>query len=231
MIYVFLRKTSLPSDSPPVIDGKSANLESLLKRESRQRKLLKVFWSVWLKDYIGDLSKFAAPGVAASELRRVPKVGELVLIHEDTQKRVMWPVGIVDELIVGKDGRTRAVWLKVARLDRINPPVQRLFPIEVQSGVDRDDELDKRRKAREEREAAQKRTKVLSKAADVVSIHPEPETVAEEQSVQPVRRNNHEAQTCASVPEDVESFGSIQALRSRRQRAIRLPRHFQDYRN
>lgn len=183
MIYVFRRKTSLPSDSPPVIDGKSANLESLLKSESRQRKLLKVFCSVWLKDYIGDLSKFAAPGVEASESRRVPKVGELVLIDEATQKRVMWPVGIVDELIVGQDDRTRAVWLKVAGSDRINRPVQRLFPIEVQSGVDRDNGLEKRGKARDEREAAQKRTKVLSKDADVVSIHPEPETVAEELSV------------------------------------------------
>ena len=99
---------------------------------------------MWLKDYISDLSKFAASGVT----RRTPKVGELVLFHEANQKRVMWSVGVVDELIIGKDGKARAAWLRVAGADMINRPIQRLFPIEVQSGLDRTEELTRQQVAR-----------------------------------------------------------------------------------
>ena len=255
LIYGF-RNTSLPSDPPPFIDGESANLESLLKRESRQRKLLKVFWSVWLKDYIGDLSKFAAPGATANESRRVPKVGELVLIHEASQKRVMWPVGIVDELIIGKDGRTRAVWLKVEGTERLNRPVQRLFPIEVQCGLDRDDELENRRKAFLAREKAKKKmtkvptttdnvqseptiTEAVPHAADDDDINPVAAVAAPPEAVEVIEavrtrkqttRKEREARNRASVPEDLESSDRVQSSRSRRGREPRLPRHLLDYR-
>ena len=69
-----------------------------------------------------------------------------MLIHEANQKRLMWSVGVVDELIVRKDGRARAAWLKVAGSNKINRPIQRLFPVEVQRGLGRTEELAKQQK-------------------------------------------------------------------------------------
>ena len=218
------QNTSLPRDPEPIIEEDSSNLSSLLKRELKQRKLLKAFWSVWLKDYISDLSKFAAPGVT----RRTPKVGELVLIHEANQKRLMWSVGVVNELIVGKDGRARAAWLKVAGTERINRPIQRLFPVEVQSGLDRTEELAKQRKLREEKS----RPKVLAPPVSVpVLDQPVTEEVVPIRPSGPRKSKERESRKRFSPPEDVETPAPVAAARSRRGRQVKLPAHLRDYVN
>jgi len=185
--------------------------------------LLKFFWSVWLKDYISDLSKFAAPGVT----RRTPKIGELVLIHEANQKRVMWSVGVVDELIIGKDGRARAAWLRVAGTDRINRPIQRLFPIEVQSGLDRTEELTKQQKLREG-----KSRPVVSTPPVSIPIFADPPVADEVVAVQPSPpkkpKKRRESRRRSSPPEDVESPAPVQPARSRRGRQVKLPLHLRD---
>ena len=213
------RNTSLPRDPETIIDEDSSNLSSLLKRESRQRKLLKFFWSVWLKDYISDLSKFAAPGVT----RRTPKIGELVLIHEANQKRVMWSVGVVDELIIGKDGRARAAWLRVAGTDRINRPIQRLFPIEVQSGLDRTEELTKQQQLRKEKSRPVESTPPVS-----IPIFADPTVADEAVAVQPSpprkQKKRCESRRRSSPPEDVESPAVVS---TRRGRHVRVPLRFQ----
>ena len=187
-----------------------------MKRESKQRKLLKFFWSVWLKDYI---SEFAAPGVT----RRTPKIGELVLIHEANQKRVMWSVGVVDELIIGKDGRARAAWLRVAGTDRINRPIQRLFPIEVQSGLDRTEELTKQQQLRKEKSRPVESTPPVS-----IPIFADPTVADEAVAVQPSpprkQKKRCESRRRSSPPEDVESPAVVS---TRRGRHVRVPLRFQ----
>ena len=225
------RNTSLPRDPEPIIDEDSSNLSSLLKRESRQRKLLKFFWSVWLKDYISDLSKFAAPGVT----RRTPKVGELVLIHEANQKRVMWSVGVVDELIIGKDGRARAAWLRVAGADKINRPIQRLFPIEVQSGLDRTEELTRQQKLREEKSRPNPKVSIPPVSIPPVSdplFSDQPvadEVVAVQPSPPKKQKKRRESRRRSSPPEDVKSPAPVRTARSRRGRQVKLPLHLRDY--
>ena len=57
----------------------------------------------------------------------------------------------MNELFIGKDSRVRAAWLREAGAERINRPIQRLFPIEVLSGLDRNDELARQQELREEK--------------------------------------------------------------------------------
>lgn len=57
-------------------------------------------------------------------------VGDVVLVGNDIQKRLDWPLAIVKEVFPGKDGHTRVVRLKTEKGELIRP-IQRLIPLEV----------------------------------------------------------------------------------------------------
>ena len=57
-------------------------------------------------------------------------VGDVVLVGNDTQRRLDWPLAIVKEVLLGKDGDTRVVRLKTEKGELIRP-IQRLIPLEV----------------------------------------------------------------------------------------------------
>ncbi|GFV47882.1 integrase catalytic domain-containing protein [Trichonephila clavipes] len=71
-----------------------------------------------------------------SELR----LGEIVLIGDDIKKRMHWPLAKVIRLIPGKDGKIRTVELKT-RTGTMLRPIQRVYPLEVQSTETLDDPL------------------------------------------------------------------------------------------
>jgi len=58
------------------------------------------------------------------------KVGDIVLIGNDTQKRLDWPLAVVKEIFPGKDGHVRVVKLKTEKGELIRP-IQRLIPLEI----------------------------------------------------------------------------------------------------
>ena len=58
-------------------------------------------------------------------------MGEVVLIHDEDSKRVLWKIGLVTEHIVGRDGKVRAVWLRTSNGSVLNRPIQRLYPLEI----------------------------------------------------------------------------------------------------
>lgn len=72
------------------------------------------------------------------------KIGEIVLVGSDNQKRINWPLARITELIKGKDGECRLVRLKTSK-GEILRPVQRIYRLEIQ-----DDERES--KKREETE-------------------------------------------------------------------------------
>jgi len=59
------------------------------------------------------------------------KVGDVVLIHDDTP-RIIWKLAVIEELLKGKDGLVRAANIRTA-LGRTNRPIARLIPLEVSS--------------------------------------------------------------------------------------------------
>ncbi|GFT00486.1 integrase catalytic domain-containing protein [Trichonephila clavipes] len=60
------------------------------------------------------------------------RLGEIVLIGDDIKKRMHWPLAKVIRLIPGKDGKIRTVELKT-RTGTMLRPIQRVYPLEVQS--------------------------------------------------------------------------------------------------
>jgi hypothetical protein len=59
-------------------------------------------------------------------------VGDVVLVGSDNRKRLDWPLGRIEELLVGKDGKFRVAKVKTATGVFVRP-LQRLYPLEVSS--------------------------------------------------------------------------------------------------
>lgn len=121
------RPTTLRERAEP--ESLASTKDALVEREKRLARQLELSWRRWHSDYLGELRRFRAVGRASA---RPPVIGEPVLIHDENRKRVMWPMGIVTDLIPGHDGRIRAVWLRLSNGTVINRPVQRIYPLEAE---------------------------------------------------------------------------------------------------
>ncbi len=91
------------------------------------------FWKRWSKEYLVELRENHKMHTEKKALNIRP--GDVVFIYEDGVKRNKWPMGIIQECIVGKDGVTRGA--TVRRLGEggkpslVNRPLQKLYPMEV----------------------------------------------------------------------------------------------------
>lgn len=65
-----------------------------------------------------------------SQKSKKVKVGDVVLVGCDQKKRIDWPMGLVREILPGKDGQVRVVRLKTATGILLRP-VQRLYQMEI----------------------------------------------------------------------------------------------------
>lgn len=79
-----------------------------------------------IAEYLGQLSGRIHQISSDREVR----VGEIVLVGQENQKRLNWLLARVLEVILGRDGKVRVVKLKTANGELIRP-VQRLFPLEL----------------------------------------------------------------------------------------------------
>ncbi|UYV77987.1 hypothetical protein LAZ67_15003105 [Cordylochernes scorpioides] len=79
------------------------------------------------KEYLGVLMQRAE-----NKRERCIKEGDLVLIGQDNTKRIIWPVGKIVKLYLGKDGVNRVARVKTSTGEWLRP-VQKLFPLEISS--------------------------------------------------------------------------------------------------
>ena len=76
------------------------------RRVSHLRSVKDHFWQRWQKEYLLELRN-------AHRLRNKPqtsesmKVGDIVIIHDESKRRAFWSLGRVEQLTKGKD---HAVW-------------------------------------------------------------------------------------------------------------------------
>ena len=92
------------------------------------------YWSRWRNEYLVNLREQhlnkSKPG------SKFVQIGDIVLIGDDSKKRNQWKLGVVQELVPGKDGEVRGAKVRVASKGKTSVwarPVQKLFPIEVKS--------------------------------------------------------------------------------------------------
>ena len=111
----------------------SVNLEpckvtsrDLSERQVVRNQKLEHFWKLWSNNYITNL-----PQVVKGFMKRCNLCkGDLVLIKEDNIPRFKWPLGVIVDVFVGKDGLVRSVKVKTKN-GEITRPIQRLYDLEV----------------------------------------------------------------------------------------------------
>ena len=64
--------------------------------------------------------------------QNVINVGDVVLVHSDTDKRTHWPLAVVTKLNMGHDGFVRSAEIKTKN-GTTNRPIAKLYPLEVSS--------------------------------------------------------------------------------------------------
>lgn len=110
-----------------VIDLDSVNNTNLSKCWQYKQKLREQLWQRFRDEYLGQLKLHAN--------RRKDyqiQVGEIVLVGNDSSKRLAWPLAQVKEVFPGQDGKVRLIRLKTSTGEMIRP-LQRVYPLEIWS--------------------------------------------------------------------------------------------------
>lgn len=96
----------------------------LRKRYEHRQELVRNLRVRFRSEYLGQLKLFANKK-SGYEI----KSGDMVLIGDDNQKRIDWPIGLVTELITGRDSVVRVVRVRTSK-GTLTRPVQRIYPLE-----------------------------------------------------------------------------------------------------
>ena len=121
------RVTSLPHTiMDDEISDPTYGVASVRETAKRQSQLIQHFQSRWSKEYLTSLHEHHK---TSGKTKQEIQVGDVVIIHDDTP-RTTWKLAVVEKLITGLDGITRAAEIRTAN-GRTNRPITRLFPLEV----------------------------------------------------------------------------------------------------
>jgi hypothetical protein len=95
----------------------------IAKRWRRVQYLTEVFWGRWRKEYLLSLNERQK----WNQTRRNVKVGDIVMLKDETVSRMEWPLAIVIEALTSSDGLVRKVKVKLgSRKSILERPVQKL---------------------------------------------------------------------------------------------------------
>ena len=188
-----------------------------LRMEDR-REYLSDVCACFISDYVMQLDNFQSKGKSGRQIR----LNEIVLIHDEDTKRLMWSTGLVTELRKGRDGLIRSVVLRTPNGNYINRAIQCLYPSEVRMDDPEDEAI-------EDLEG--------EPGAEADPVPPEPETEAdsappEPASVEPERNpvdGGVEPTSTGSGGEYVGNETGIPTATTRSGRRTRPPAYLSDY--
>ena len=110
--------------------------ETLPRRMKHHRMLLRQFTKRWRSEYLLSLREKHLIKSKPQGNQEI-KVGDVVILRNDTTKRAFWKLAIVESLLSSKDGITRAAIVKIANTDNssrcqcLKRSIKHLHPIEV----------------------------------------------------------------------------------------------------
>ena len=99
--------------------------DHLVQLHSARLCQLDKFWSVWSKEYIRNLP----PGRGHLDRGSIQE-GSIVLVEDESSKRLQWPLGIVRKVFPGRDKLVRTAEIKTSKGVFIRP-IQRLHSLEL----------------------------------------------------------------------------------------------------
>ena len=118
-----LRPTQLPELSAHHIQE-----PDLRKRAKYLLQCKEAMWSRWSKKYVRRLRERQSK--SGGEQTPHPSVGDVVIIQDESRNRHSWKLGIVDKLIVGRDGIVRGAKMRVGK-GAIERAMQHQYPLEL----------------------------------------------------------------------------------------------------
>lgn len=119
----------------------------LSKRTQYMDRMLTHFWKRWKSEYLLELRQSHSRKLKASGQQTISE-GDIVIVEVERVRRPFWKLGIVEQVIPGRDGHVRGALVKVGNTDRSSNkllcrPIQHLYPLEV--GMNKEAEPDSRR--------------------------------------------------------------------------------------
>ena len=121
--FLFTNSNILPELAPYHLDERD-----LRKRAKFLLKTKDAMWRRWTSEYLRALRKRHRLQYGNAESRLA--VGDVVIIKSVDHNRNCWPLGIIEELIVGRDQVVRGTKLRVGK-SILERPVQHLYPLEL----------------------------------------------------------------------------------------------------
>jgi hypothetical protein len=101
------------------------NKDSVSNRWKYREVMKNHFWRVWKATYLLELNHFQK---WRKDLK-ICRVGDIVLVNNE-KKRHLWPLGIVESIHEGRDGKVRSAQVRTAD-GSFRRPVHLLHPLEI----------------------------------------------------------------------------------------------------
>ncbi|XP_046844834.1 uncharacterized protein LOC124438683 [Xenia sp. Carnegie-2017] len=127
-----------PNDLPEVKPHHQESTD-LRKRAKQLKKYKDQMWRRWTQEYIRGLREHHKQRNGGKQ-SDYPNHGDVVTIEGEERNRNMWKIGILEDLIRGRDGVVRGVRLRTAK-GRLERAVQQLYPLELSCDLDPKGEL------------------------------------------------------------------------------------------
>ena len=112
----------------PEQDADNVNDKDLRKRARFLRDCKTKIWKRWTNEYLRGLRE--RHNLIHNGKSNKIAVGDVMLIKGDERNRSKWKLGIVKQLIQGRDGVVRGAILRSGR-DKLERAVQHLYPMEL----------------------------------------------------------------------------------------------------
>ena len=108
-----------------------SNAEKVLKVWKRGQQRLKQFWELWRNEYLLNLRERAQMSLKGPKrlAHNSPQVGDVVVIKENLP-RGRWRVGVIHELVRGKDQMIRSAQVLISPNKYLHRALGLLYPIE-----------------------------------------------------------------------------------------------------
>ncbi|GFT13842.1 integrase catalytic domain-containing protein [Nephila pilipes] len=119
---------SYPVHFVDLISNKPSTKENLSQRIFYQTQLLRQIWGKWKNNYLMQLRNahnFVNPN-SVNDLKR----GDVVLIEGTTKSKYLWPLGIIEDVIIGLDGHIRSGLVRTAK-GHYKRPIQLIYPLKI----------------------------------------------------------------------------------------------------
>lgn len=103
--------------SPVLPPGKFSGHDMYRRRWRHAQYIADQFWRKWIRLYLPELQR----RVKWTDKKRNLSVGDLVLIVDENTPRNLWPLALVKEVCVGRDGLVRSVKLRSRSSELVRP--------------------------------------------------------------------------------------------------------------